>query len=293
MATTAVTENKWVGIITRIRRARLPWVPIVILMFFVITAVFAPLVTPHSPYEPNLPNRLMPPAWQSGGSSEHFLGTDTLGRDLLTRIFYGSRISLTVAIVVAAFGGALGLSLGIIAGYAQRITGAVIMRIVDSLIAIPTVLLAIIFTMILRPGMDSIILAISLLIWARIARIINGDVLTVMKRDFILQAKVAGCSGLRIIAVHIFPNVFNTFMVLISLEISHVVLMEATLSFLGVGIPPPTPSWGQMVSEGRGYITSAWWITFFPGLALALIVFALNTFGDWLRDKLDPTLRQL
>ncbi|MBI2986022.1 MAG: ABC transporter permease [Deltaproteobacteria bacterium] len=293
MTTIAVAKEKRVNIITRIRLEKLPLVAIVILVFMLITAIFSDVITPHSPYEPNLPNRLRPPSWQPGGSQEHFLGTDTLGRDLLTRIFYGARVSLTVAVAVMAFGGMLGLTLGVIAGYTGGITGGVIMRTADSFMAIPSMLLALVFAITLGPSMQTIILALSVNIWARIARVVYGEVLSVTTRDFILQAKVAGCSTRRIMALHIFPNVFNTFMVVISLQLGEVVLSEASLSFLEAGIPPPTPSWGQMVSEGRGYITSAWWIAFFPGLALALCVFALNRFGDWLRDRLDPRLRQL
>ena len=202
-------------------------------------------------------------------------------------------MSLVVALLVNVFAGGIGLALGIIAGYTKGSFSAVIMRMVDSFMAIPPILLALVFAMTLGPSMRTVIVALSLLLWARFTRIIRGGTLTVVKQDFILQAKVAGCSTPRIMAIHIFPNVFNIFMVMATLELGQVVLMEASLSFLGAGIPPPTPSWGQMVSEGRGYITSAWWISFFPGLVLALTVLAFNLFGDWLRDKLDPRLRQL
>ncbi len=195
--------------------------------------------------------------------------------------------------LVLIFGGGIGLFLGILAGYARGWVEAIIMRTVDSFMAIPNILIALVFAMTLGPSMNTIILALASVIWARFARVTYGEVLALMKRDFILQARVAGCSPLRIMFVHLIPNVFNTFMVMVSLSVGQIVLMEASLSFLGAGIPPPTPSWGQMVSEGRDYITSAWWIAFFPGLALALTVLAFNQFGDWLRDRLDPKLRQL
>ena len=271
----------------------LPWIPIVILLALIFAAVFAPVLTPHDPYMPILEKRLQPPAWQEGGSPEYPLGTDTLGRDLLTRIFFGTRISLIVAFLVLLFGGGIGLTLGITAGYTGGLASTVIMRLVDSLLAIPSILLALVFAMTLGPSMNTVILALSLLLWTRFARVIRGEALALKKRDFILQARVAGCSNMRIMITHVLPNVFNTFMVLVSLNVGWVIIIESSLSFLGAGIPPPTPSWGQMVSDGRGYITTAWWITFFPGLALALAVLAFNTFGDWLRDKLDPKLRQL
>ncbi|MFC2048481.1 ABC transporter permease [Chloroflexota bacterium] len=271
----------------------LPWIPLIIILAILFVALFAPLITPHNPDEITLPQRLQPPAWEEGGSPEHLLGTDTLGRDLLTRIFYGARVSLIVVALVLSAGGIVGLSLGILAGYRKGIVGAVIMRVVDSLMAIPGFLMALVFAMSLQPGMKTIVIAIAITMWARFARVIRGEVLSVATRDYILQAKVAGCSPLRIMILHILPNIFNTFMIIISLNVGWVILIEASLSFLGVGIPPPTPSWGQMVSEGRGYITTAWWICFFPGLSLSLAVLAFNLFGDWLRDKLDPKLRQL
>ncbi len=272
---------------------RLPLIPMVILVAVLFVTLFAPFLTPYSPGEIALPNKLQAPIWQEGGSPEHFLGTDTLGRDLLTRIYFGGRVSLVVVFYCLLLGGGVGLILGITAGYLGGRVDAVIMRLVDSLMSLPSILLALVFAMTLGPSMRTVILAITVVLWTRIARVVRGETLKVVKQDYILQAKVAGCSTLRIMLVHIVPNVFNIFMVLLSLDVGQVILLEASLSFLGAGIPPPTPSWGQMVSEGRGYITSAWWISFFPGLALALTVLAFNMFGDWLRDRLDPRLRQL
>ncbi len=285
--------KKQLSLITKIRRQKLPWAPLVIITTFLVMAIFAPFLFPLSPDEVVLPNRLMPPIWHEGGIQAHVLGTDTLGRDLLTRIAYGGRVSLTVAFFVLLFGGSVGLALGIIAGYTKRWISATIMRVVDSIIAIPNILIAIVFAVSLGPSMKTVIIALSVALWARFARVMRGDVLMIMKRDFILQARVAGCSPVRIMAVHVLPSVFNIFMVMVSLEVGWVILAEASLSFLGAGIPPPTPSWGQMVSEGRGFIDSSWWISFFPGLALALAVLSFNMLGDWLRDRLDPKLRQL
>ncbi len=272
---------------------RLPWPALIIIFSLVFAALAAPLLSPHDPYEVNLPLRLLPPAWSEGGRSEFWLGTDTLGRDLLTRIMFGARVSLFVAVVVAATAGSIGYFLGVSAGYIGKAYGAIVMRIVDSILSIPTILLAIVFAMTLGPSMRTVILAITAVQWTRYARIVRGETISVAKRDYILQAKVAGCSPARIMMVHVVPNVFNVFMVMVSLQLGTTILTEASLSFLGAGIPPPTASWGQMISEGRGYITSAWWITFFPGVALASLVFAFNLLGDWLRDRLDPRLRQL
>ncbi len=224
---------------------------------------------------------------------QYFLGTDTLGRDLLTRIYYGARVTMSVAVLVMAISGGIGLILGIMAGYMGGWVDTVISRTVDSFLALPSILLALVFAVTLGPSMSTVIIALTAVTWARFTRIIRGEALALKSRDFILQARVAGCSTTRILLVHILPNVFNVFMILITLNVGQVILVEASLSFLGAGIPPPTPSWGQMISEGRGYITSAYWIALFPGIALSLTVLAFQLFGDWLRDRLDPKLRQL
>ncbi len=272
--------------------ARLPWAPIIILGLFFVIAVFADLIAPKGPYEMALTQRLRPPSWdlQDGG---YYLGTDTLGRDLLTRILYGARTSLTIAAFGLLFGGGIGLIVGIVSGYVGGAIDVVLMRLTDCFMALPILLIALVFVMTVGPGLQTIVIALSIVTWSRFSRIIRSEVLSLKNRDYVLQAKVAGCSSLRIMLVHILPNVFNTFIVICSLQVSHLILTEATLSFLGAGIPPPTPTWGNMVSDGRDFITSAWWISVFPGLALTLVVFSFNTLGDWLRDRLDPKLRQL
>lgn len=268
---------------------RLPWLPLLIIVTVVFVGVFAPLLTTHSPYDPSLPNRLRPPSWSGG----HLLGTDTMGRDMLTRMFFGARVTLIVAALTILVGGGVGLALGITAGYAGGRVGSIIMRTVDATMSFPTILIALLLAVTMGPGLKTVIIAVSLIIWARFARLVRGEVLALREKDFIDHAKVIGCSDLRIMAFHIVPNVLNTFMVLVSLEVGYVIVVEATLSFLGAGIPPPTPSWGQMVSEGRQYISSAWWISLVPGAAITLVVLSLNLFGDWLRDYLDPKLRHL
>jgi peptide/nickel transport system permease protein len=278
------------GLIDELKR--LPWPAIIILFLLLFVIAFAGILTHHDPYTIDLPHRLQPPAWMAGGDSSHLLGTDTLGRDVLTRILYGARASMLVGVVTMILGGSIGLVLGMVAGYLGGKIDAIISRITDSFMALPALLIAIVFAVNLQPGIVSVIFAISATIWAQFARIIRGESMALKEREFILQAKVGGCSTLRILFVNILPNVLNTFMIMITLNIGMAILVEASLSFLGVGIPPPTPSWGQMISEGRDYISTAYWLALFPGIVIALTVLALQMFGDWLRDKLDPKLRQ-
>jgi peptide/nickel transport system permease protein len=273
--------------------SRLPWTSFVIIAVLVVLAVLAPLIAPHSPTEQSLPDKLKPPVWQEGGSTKHLLGTDLLGRDLFSRLVYGARVSLTVAAFALLSGGLIGLAVGIVAGYLGGRTDSFLMRIVDATLTFPTILIALLLAVSLGAGLKTIVLAITVIIWARFARVVRGEVLGVKARDFVALARVHGCSHLRIMAIHIVPNVMNTFMVLLTLHIGFVIIAEASLSFLGAGIPPPTPSWGQMVADGRSHIASAWWLAALPGAAIMLVVLAFNLFGDWLRDWLDPRLRQV
>lgn len=272
---------------------RLPWVPIFIIAAMVFVATFAPLLTSHSPTEQSLPDKLIPPSWQEGGHPKYPLGTDMFGRDLLTRLFYGARVSLIVALTTLLAGGGVGLIIGVLSGYIGGRLDSLLMRVVDATLAFPTILFALLLAVTLGQGLRTLVIAVSLILWARFARVVRGEVLALMSRDFIALARVRGCSHLRLMAVHILPNVLNTFMVLLTLHMGFVIIVEASLSFLGAGIPPPTPSWGQMVAEGRGKIASAWWLSTLPGMAITLVVLAFNLFGDWLRDRLDPKLRQL
>jgi peptide/nickel transport system permease protein len=206
---------------------------------------------------------------------------------------YGARVSLTVAAFALLSGGLIGLAVGIIAGYLGGRVDSILMRVVDATLTFPTILIALLLAVSLGAGLRTIVIAITVIIWARFARVVRGEVLGVRARDFVSLARVHGCSGLRIMLVHIVPNVMNTFMVLLTLHIGFVIIVEASLSFLGAGIPPPTPSWGQMVADGRSHIASAWWLAVMPGAAIMLVVLAFNLFGDWLRDWLDPRLRQV
>jgi peptide/nickel transport system permease protein len=268
-------------------------IPLSIITVMVTTAVLAEFLTSYSATEIALANRLRPPFWEKGGSLSHPLGTDPMGRDLLTRMVYGARVSLVVAVLALLVGGGVGAALGLIAGYYGGRLDALVMRVADTTMAFPIILFAILFVVVLGGSMVTTVFAVALVLWARYARVIRGEVLSLRERDFVAQARVAGCSSRRIILVHLFPNILNTLVVLLSLQVGWVIIVEASLSFLGAGIPPPTPTWGSMIAEGRDYIATAWWVSFFPGLAILATVLSFNLFGDWLRDALDPKLRQM
>lgn len=271
----------------------LPWIPLTIISVMLFMGIFAPFLTSYSPIDQSLPDKLLPPFWEEGGSIKHLFGTDIFGRDVLTRLYHGARVSLIVTALALLVGGGVGLLIGIVSGYVGGRLDSLLMRIVDAALAFPTILFALLLAVTMGQGLRTIIIAISLLLWARFARVVRGEVLAVKERDYVALAKVHGCSSARIMATHILPNVLNTFMVLLTLHVGVVIVAEASLSFLGAGIPPPTPSWGLMVAEGRGKISSAWWLSLIPGVAITLVVLAFNLFGDWLRDRLDPKLRQL
>ena len=276
------------------RARRYPLIPIAILLFLlVIPAIFAPIVSPHDPHMGSLSSRLTPPFWQEGGSIEHILGTDKLGRDMLSRIIYGARISLTVSLIAIFVGGIIGTVLGLMAGYFGRRTDAVIMRLVDISLALPTILLALVLVAAVGPSFGTVITVLIVLLWARYARLVRGETLAIKELDFIARARVAGASAPRIMYRYIFPNVVNSLIVLATLQVGYVILLESSLSFLGAGLPRAEPAWGVMVSDGRELIVTAWWVSMFPGIAIMLTVLALNLLGDWLRDHLDPKLRNL
>src|SRR5262245_38519563 len=275
------------------RRRRLPLVSLGIIAAFVVAALFAEALSPADPYEQALRLRFRPPAWMAGGSWTHPLGTDRLGRDLLARILHGARISLSAGVVTVLMASAFGAAVGLTAGYYRGRVDGVLMRITDATMSFPVILLALILAVTVGPSFTNVVLAIAVILWARYARVIRGQVLSLMELDFIAQARIAGAGALRIITRHLLPNTLNTLVVLVTLQVGYVIIVEASLSFLGAGIPPPTPAWGSMIAEGRDFVTSAWWVSLFPGLAILLVVLAFNLLGDWLRDTLDPKLRQL
>ena len=279
------------GLLASLRR--LPVIPTTIIVLFIVISLFGEWLTPASAYDQNLRLRFLPPSWLEGGDARFLLGTDNLGRDILSRIIVGARASFIVAISALTFGSALGSIIGLASGYFGGRLDTFVMRTADGMMAFPLVLAALLLVAVIGPGVHTVVIATSLVLWARFARLIRSEVLSVRERDFVKLARIAGASSLRIMFVHILPNVLNSVVVLLTLQLGFVIIVEATLSFLGAGVPPPTPTWGQMVAGGRTYIETAWWISVFPGLAIAAVVLAFNLLGDWLRDHLDPKLRQL
>lgn len=273
------------------RRPR-PWFASVVLAALVVAAVFAPFLAPHSPTEGDIVKKSIPPIWMERGDAEHLLGTDRFGRDVLSRIIWGSRISLLVALVAIGVAGTLGTLLGLISGYRGGPIDALLMRLTDVGLSLPTILIAVVMVAVSEPSFRNVVLVIALLLWPRFARQIRGETLAVKEQDFVALAVVAGRSSAWIIRRHIFPNVVPTLLVISTLQVGYVILLEGTLSFLGVGVPPPNPAWGLMIADGRGFLATAWWMSLFPGLAMLLTVLAVNLMGDWLRDHLDPRLRQ-
>ncbi len=268
-------------------------IPLIILFAFVIVGAFAPWVAPHSPTKIDLSARYQPPVWDSEGSWDHPLGADSLGRDVLSRIIHGAQVSLIFALSAVALSGAIGSIFGIIAGYYGSWTDIIVMRLVDIVLSLPLILIAMAVVIIMGQSLFTMILVVSLLSWAGYARIARADTLSLKEQDFVALARVGGVSSARIMLRHIFPNLLNTLVVVATLSMAGIILLEATLSFLGVGIPPPDPAWGAMVSDGRLNLESAWWVSVFPGICIALVVISLSLLGDWLRDKLDPRLRQV
>ncbi|HEY7364277.1 MAG TPA: ABC transporter permease [Methylomirabilota bacterium] len=298
MATVTVRTLPWYApprVAQAMRQARrYPLIPLGILTFFLlIPALFAAQVAPYDPLKGALSKRLKPPVWMEGGSLDHPLGTDKLGRDILSRMIHGARVSLAVSMVAIFVGGIMGTSLGIMSGYFGGRVDAVLMRLVDISLSLPTILLALVLVAAVGPSFGTVITVLVVLLWARYARLVRGETLGIKQRDFIARARVAGASHTRIMARYIFPNVVNSLIVLATLQVGYVILLESGLSFLGAGLPRPTPAWGLMVADGRELIVTAWWVSMFPGLAIMLTVLALNLLGDWLRDHLDPKLRQV
>jgi peptide/nickel transport system permease protein len=267
----------------------------VILGGLVLVALFADLI---APYDPTLPvpgaNVFDPPFWMTGGHATAPLGTDFQGRDILSRLIHGARVSLLVGLMGTLVAGTIGTAMGILSGYVGGWVDQVIMRVTDAWLALPAIVFAIFLAVMVGPSMWNIIVILGGVYWTRYARVIRGEVLTLREREFVKLAEIAGASRLRVIKRHILPNVLNTATVLASLTVGVVIIAEASLSFLGVGVPPPQPAWGLMLSEARPTLmTGQWWLTVFPGACILLIVFATQLFGDWLRVRLDPQTRNL
>ena len=289
LATPLPQPNAVARVWQKSRELRLPWIPIVVLVLLVTSAVFAPLIAPHDPELLNKRDREVPPF----ETTKFLLGTDKSGKDILSRLIYGARTSVFISLVALGTGAVVGTAIGVMSGYFGGRTDIVLMRLVDAVLGFPTVLLALIIVAIAGgAGIGNVIVAVAATVWARFARQARGEVLSIKERDFVTLAIVAGVSAPVIMWRHIFPNVINTVLIVISLLVGQTILLEASLSFLGVGVPPGDPAWGIMVSEGRDQIFEIWWLALFPGLAITIVVMAMNFFGDWLRDTLDPRLRR-
>jgi peptide/nickel transport system permease protein len=263
---------------------RVPKIAVIILLLLIVTAIFADFLALHDPEIGDPRQRLLPPAWETTGQRTYPLGTDTMGRDVLSRLIYGSRVSLIVAFAAVIIAGCIGTFLGLLAGFFGGWVDQVIMRFTDAWLSIPTVMFGVLMAVIILGGT----------FWSRYARVVRGETLSMKTRDFVQLAKIAGCGNTRIIWKHILPNVFNSVITLSSLQIGIVIVVEASLTFLGVGVPPPKPAWGLMLSEGRGGLLAGyWWLVIFPGVAIALLVMSFNVIGDWLRRYLDPFYRNI
>lgn len=266
-------------------------ISLVILAVFIICGIFAPLVAPHSPTQINLADALKPPAFQPGGDATYPLGTDRLGRDLLSRIIYGARVSLQVAAIGVVASGIIGLALGVISGYMGGIIDNVIQRAVDVMLGLPMILIAMVLSIVLGASLLNVAIVLILIFWSTFARLARAETLKLRTLDFVTLARTSGTSDIVIIIRHIVPNVMGSMLVMATLNVGATITLEATLSFLGAGIPPPNPSWGLMTADGRDMVVSAWWLSFMPGVAISLVVLSCNVFGDWVRDRLDPKLR--
>ncbi len=263
---------------------------LVVLLAFIGMAVFAPWIAPHEPAAPNLLSRLSPPSW-AGGDSRFFLGSDHLGRDILSRLIYGTRIALLVSFVGVVMAATIGISLGLAAGYFGGRVDSLIMRFVDTLIAIPNVILYLTVLGVFGPSFTVLVLVIGFINWTTFARVVRAEVLSVKRREFVEATRALGQNTLLIIGRHVLPNVIAPIIVVATLNVATVIILEASLSFLGLGVQPPTVTWGRMLSDGRSYIATAWWLATFPGLFITLACLSLILIGDSLRDALDPRLR--
>jgi peptide/nickel transport system permease protein len=280
-------------VITALVRKRAGLIGLVIVLLNVVVALSAPVLAPHDPLDQDVARRLLPPVWLAGGGHEHLLGTDQLGRDILSRIIYGSRISLLIGLLSVVLSLPIGVGLGLLAGYFTGRLDDITMRIADVQLAFPFILLAITIAGVLGPSPRNVILILAVGGWVVYARLARGQALSLREKEFIEAARSLGGGSIRILFRHMLPNVVSPIIVVGTFGVAQMILLESSLSFLGLGVQPPTPSWGGMLNDGRPYITVAWWLTTFPGAAIMLTVLGINFVGDWLRDLLDPRLQSV
>ncbi|SFK94521.1 ABC transporter permease [Brevibacillus centrosporus] len=290
-----VRERKKSGSLSRFFRllweSKVGTIGLLIMAAIVFVAVFAGAIAPHDPVKTNVSKRLLPPMWLEKGNSDYPLGTDNLGRDVLSRIIYGSQVSLIVGIFAVMLAGAIGGLLGLVSGYYGGWIDAIIMRTVDAFLAIPSMLLMLIILFVMGPSLGTLIFTLGITNWVKYARIIRGEVLSMKERDFVKASRTVGASDARIIFTHILPNVTSSFIVVSTISVAAAIISEASLSFLGLGVQPPTVSWGGMLSDGRQYLATSWWVATFPGIAITITVLGIIFLGDWIRDVLDPKMK--
>lgn len=277
----------------RLRRSPQAIVALIILLTVILSAVLAPVLAPSDPLTQDITRRFRPPIWEQGGTTENILGTDSLGRDLLSRLMYGGRISLLVGLAAVLVQGGMGVLLGLLAGYFGGRWDSIIMRLADVQLAVPTLILAIAVIAVLGPSLQNVIVVLGITNWVIYGRVVRSEALSVRGREYVEAARVLGAGSSRLIWRHVLPNVAASIIVITTLEVAQMIIAEASLSFLGLGVQPPTPTWGGMIAEGRTLIATRWWLSTMPGVMILVTVLALNLFGDWLRDVLDPTLRGL
>lgn len=286
----SASASPWASLRRRLTSRWTARVSIFVLLLGALCAIAPELISPHDPFEQDLSKRLLGPAWSANGDAAHLFGTDHLGRDLLSRIIHGARVTLLVAVLAVIGAGVVGISAGLAAGYFRGWFDSLVMRLADVQLAFPVILLVVVVVAVVGPSITNLIIILALSGWPRFARIVRGSVLTVRELDFVQGGIAAGATHVGLMARHILPNVLSPIIVYASFELARMILLEATMSFLGLGVQPPTPTWGGMINDGRGYLHISLAASLLPGIAIALTILACNLLGDDLRDALDPRM---
>ncbi|MDI6755613.1 MAG: ABC transporter permease [Thermodesulfobacteriota bacterium] len=285
--------TRWRKVLSKLRENKGAIFGLIMVLFVIASGIFAPFLAPHDPIYQDVEKRLLPPIGQTGADPHYILGTDQLGRDIVSRLIYGARISLVVSILAVAFSSVLGTIIGLLSGFYGGKVDSIFMRLADVQLAFPFILLAIAIIAVLGPSLQNIIIVMGITGWVIYARVVRAEVLSLKEKEYITAVRALGGSNGRIIFKHLFPNVMPPCIVIVTLEMARMIIMEAALSFLGLGIQPPTPTWGGMLADGRVYLVTSWWLATFPGLVIMFVVLGINLLGNWLRDILDPRLTQL